>query len=80
MVKDEIKMKCEEGEIFDKKQIALAIRNSTLNDELGCSLIDEGIINKCEGCNLKDVCDEIDKAVDSYVEKTTKVVNSINFD
>lgn len=80
MIKDEIKMKCEDGEVFDKKQIALAIRNSTLGDEMNCSLLEEGIINKCKGCNLKDICDEIDKVVDSYVEKTTKVVNSFNFD
>ncbi|OOM13952.1 hypothetical protein CLOSAC_20380 [Clostridium saccharobutylicum] len=37
MTKDEIKIKSEEGEIFDRKQIALAIRNSTFNDELRCS-------------------------------------------
>ena len=29
MIKDEIKLNSEEGEVFDKKQIALAIRNST---------------------------------------------------
>ncbi|CAI3238727.1 conserved hypothetical protein [Clostridium neonatale] len=80
MFKDEIKIKCEDGEVFDKKQIALAIRNSTLEDELSCSLLDEGILNKCDGCNLKDVCDEIDKAINSYVEKTTKVANSFTFD
>lgn len=80
MVKDEIKMKSEEGEIFDKKQIALAIRNSTLEDELRCSLLDEGILNKCEGCSLKYICDGIDKVYDDYVEKTTKVVNSFTFD
>lgn len=80
MVKDEIKMKCEEGEVFDKKQIALAIRNSTLDDELICSLLEEGILNKCDGCSLKDICDGIDKVADSYVEKTAKVVNSFTFE
>lgn len=80
MIKDEIKLKCKEGEIFDKKQIALAIRNSTLDDELSCSLLDEGILNKCEGCSLKDICDGIDKVAHSYVEKNTKVVNSFTFE
>ena len=27
----------EEGEVYDRKEIALAIRNSTYNDELKCS-------------------------------------------
>jgi hypothetical protein len=39
MVKDEIKMMNEKSERFDKKQIALVIRNSTLDDELSCSLL-----------------------------------------
>ena len=47
MVKDEIKMKSENSQSFDKKQVALAIRNSTLDDEMGCSLLEEGIIKGC---------------------------------
>ncbi|MBA8792336.1 hypothetical protein FHU23_002178 [Clostridium saccharobutylicum] len=80
MVKDEIKIKSEEGEIFDKKQIALAIRNSTFNDELRCSLLDDGILDKCVGCSLKYICDGIDEVVDSYVDKTTEVINNFSFE
>lgn len=80
MVKDEIKMKSQEGECFDKKQIALAIRNSTFSDELRCSLLDEGILNKCEGCSLKPICDGIDNVVDEYVDKTTEVVGNFTFE
>ncbi|EHI98154.1 hypothetical protein CDLVIII_1461 [Clostridium sp. DL-VIII] len=80
MIRDEIKIGSEEGECFDKKQIALAIRNSTLGDEMNCSLLEEGIINKCEGCNLKNICDGIDQVVDDYVEKTTAVVNNFSFE
>jgi len=80
MIKNEIKMKSQEGEIFDKKQIALAIRNSTINDELVCSLLDEGILNKCDGCGLKDICGEIDQMVDNYVDKTTKIVDNFTFE
>ena len=80
MIRDEIKINTEEGEVFDKKQIALAIRNSTFNDELRCSLLDDGILNKCEGCSLRYICDGIDQVVDSYVDKTTEVVNSFNFE
>ncbi|MBC2457023.1 hypothetical protein [Clostridium beijerinckii] len=80
MVKDEIKIKSEEGEVFDKKQIALAIRNSTFDDDLKCSLLEEGILNKCEGCSLKYICDGIDQVVDNYVDKTTEVVNNFNFE
>ena len=67
----------EEGEVFDKKQIALG--NSTFNDELRCSLLDNGILNKCEGCSLIYICDGIDQVVDSYVDKTTEVVNNFTF-
>lgn len=77
MVKNEIKIK---SEVFDKKQIALAIRNSTFDDELKCSLLEEGILNKCEGCSLRYICDGIDQVVESYVDKTTEVVNNFNFE
>ncbi|MDG5856518.1 hypothetical protein [Clostridium beijerinckii] len=80
MIRDEIKLNPEEGEVFDKKQIALAIRNSTFNDELGCSLLDDGILDKCQGCSLKYICDGIDQLADSYVEKTTEVVNNFSFE
>jgi len=80
MVKDEIKMKSENSDRFDKKQIALAIRNSTLEDELKCSLLEEGIIKDCQVCSLKCICEGIDEIVEDYVDKTTKVVNSFNFE
>ena len=80
MIRDEIKLNPEEGEIFDKKQIALAIRNSTFNDELQCSLITEGILNKCEGCSLKYICDSIDQVAQNYIDKTTDVINNFNFE
>lgn len=80
MVRDSIKIHSEEGEVFDKKQIAIAIRNSTFDDELKCSLLEEGILNKCEGCSLKYICDGIDQVVESYVDKTTEVVNNFSFE
>ncbi|RII32586.1 hypothetical protein D2A34_23255 [Clostridium chromiireducens] len=80
MIRDEIKISSEEGECFDKKQIALAIRNSTFQDDLKCSLLEDGILDKCLGCSLKYICDGIDQVVDNYVDKTTEVVNNFNFD
>ena len=80
MVKDEIKMKDENSEVFDKKQIALVIRNSTLGDELNCSLLEEGILKECQGCSLNGICNGIDKVVDEYVNNNTRVVNSFNFE
>lgn len=79
MIRDEIKINSEEGEVFDKKQIALAIKNSTFNDELKCSLIENGILNKCQGCNLKYICDGIEQVVDNYVDKTTEIVDNFTF-
>lgn len=80
MIRDEIRLNSEEGEVFDKKQIALAIRNSTFNDDLKCSLIEDGILDKCQGCSLRYICDGIDQVVDNYVDKTAEVVNNFNFE
>ena len=75
MISSKIKI-TEEGEVLDRKEIALAIRNSTYNDELKCSLIDQNIIKDCESCSLKLICDGIDGLVDDCINKTTKVVSS----
>ncbi|OOM73889.1 hypothetical protein CLOBL_45540 [Clostridium sp. BL-8] len=80
MIKDQININSEDREVFDKKQIALAIRNSTFDYELSCSLLDEEILNKCEGCSLKYICDGIDKVAEDYLNKTTKIVNSFSFE
>ncbi|WP_270567720.1 hypothetical protein [Clostridium beijerinckii] len=80
MVKNEIKINSEEVEVFDKKQIALAIRNSTFQDDLKCSLLENGILDKCQGCSLRYICDGIDEVVDSYVEETTEVINNFSFE
>ena len=66
----------EEGESYDRKEIALAIRNSTYNDELKCSLMDQNIIKNWDTCSLKFICDGIDGLADDNIKKTTKVVSS----
>lgn len=80
MFNDNIKICSEGNDCFDKKQIALAIRNATLNDSMKCSLANEGIINGCENCSLKFICDGIEKLSDEYIEHTTKVVSTFNFE
>lgn len=75
MISNKIKI-TEEGEAYDRKEIALAIRNSTYNDELKCSLIDQNIINDCKSCSLKYFCDGIDALSDDYIKKTTEVISS----
>ncbi|ACD22498.1 hypothetical protein FDE76_11860 [Clostridium botulinum] len=80
MIKNNIKICSEDSDCFDKKQIALAIRNATLNDCLECSLIEGVIISGCEACSLKFICDGIEDLSDEYIEHTTKVVSTFNFD
>ena len=75
MISNKIKI-TEEGEAYDRLEIALAIRNSTYNDELKCSLMEKNIIKDCESCSLKFICDGIDALADDYIKKTTKVVSS----
>ena len=79
MVNDEIKMKHSDCDTFDKKQIALAIRNSTLGDELECSLREENIISNCDSCSLKSICNGIDKVRTEYIESTSTVVKEFDF-
>ena len=75
MLKDTIKI-TDGIEVYDRKEIALAIRNSTYNDELKCSLIDDNILKDCKSCSLKFICDGIDGLAADYIKKTTKVVSS----
>lgn len=65
------------GIVYDKKKIALAIRNSTYNDELQCSLLNEGILN-CSACPLHSICKDIDEAAHKYFESTTTTVKEFN--
>lgn len=79
MVNDKIKMKNVNCDTFDKKQIALAIRNSTLGDELECSIRSEGIVDSCDNCSLKSICTGIDKVREEYIESTSTVVKEFDF-
>ena len=79
MKREEIGLISEEMKIYDKKDIALAIKNSTYYDEIGCSLLDDKIIKNCDVCSLKGICEVIDKISDEYVQSTTNVVNSFTF-
>lgn len=73
-----IKMRPVDSESFDKKQIALAIRNSTYDDELNCSLKKDGICS-CDNCSLKSICEGIERVAGEYIDSTTKVINSFEF-
>ena len=75
MISNKIKI-TEEGEAYDRLEIALAIRNSTYNDELKCSLVEQNIIKSCDTCSLKFICDGIDWLADDYIKNTTKVVSN----
>lgn len=78
MMENKIKMQSIDRDVFDKKQIALAIRNSTYDDDLSCSLVEEEICS-CNNCSLKSICDGIDRVTEEYVESTTEVVSSFDF-
>lgn len=78
-MEDKIKLRAEEFESYDKKEIALAIRNSTLDDEMNCSLLNNDIISSCKNCNLKSICDKIDRIIDEYLDETTIVIDEFRF-
>lgn len=63
----------------DKKEIALALRDSTFEEELGCSLLEKNVLNGCGDCNLECICRKVDKLCDEYVQETTKVTKVFTF-
>jgi hypothetical protein len=79
MIKDKIMVSNQSAQEFDKMQIALAIKNSTLEDALTCSLLINEVISHCSYCSLKPLCDEIDQLADWYARKTTEIINSYDF-
>ncbi|GFP76404.1 hypothetical protein [Clostridium fungisolvens] len=79
MKKDKIVISDEESLVYDKFTIALAIRNSTYEDEMSCSLLEEEVIKDCSGCSLNYICNKIDEVAEDYEEKTTKVINTFSF-
>ena len=78
MISNRIKI-TEEGEVYDRLSIALAIRNSTYNDELKCSLMDQNIIKNCETCSLKFICDGIDGLADDYIKKQLRLLVALHY-
>ncbi len=79
MIKNKITVAYDESQSFDKMQIALAIRNSTYEDNLDCPLLVNNIISSCEGCNLKFICEKIDDVAEEYLESTTKIISNFSF-
>ncbi|MEQ8156110.1 MAG: hypothetical protein ABRQ25_14665 [Clostridiaceae bacterium] len=79
MIKDSITVTTEGSQSFDKLQLALAISNSTYEDELSCSLLENNVIQDCGVCNLKDICSGIDQVAKNYYDSTTGIVNTFNF-
>ncbi|GIM28429.1 hypothetical protein CPJCM30710_10950 [Clostridium polyendosporum] len=79
MINDRITVSSDTSQTFDKMQIALAIRNSTYEDSLSCSLLENGVLKNCEGCTLNYFCKRIDEAAEDYLDQTTTVLNTFSF-
>lgn len=79
MIKDKITIANINGQSFDKMQIALAIRNSTYEDKLACSLLENGVIKSCDGCSLRRICKGIEELSKDYYHSTTEVLENFNF-
>ena len=63
MIKSEIKIKPGQRENFDKKEITLANRDASHEDEVKCPFLEEAILKNCYSCSLKIICDGIDNVV-----------------
>jgi len=65
-------------EKYDKFAIAASLMDVSFEGS-SCSILDAGIVNNCEGCNLKFLCGKLEEVVEEYIEKTTVVTESFNF-
>lgn len=79
MIEDKILVSADEGQNFDKMQIALAIRNSTYEDNLSCSLLKNGVLKSCDHCSLQFFCEKLEEVAEEYITMTSTVVNTFNF-
>ena len=80
MIKNNIILGTEGDNVgFDKMQMALEIRNATLEGGLQCLLLEDNVLNNCLGCNLSPICEGLESLADDYLASTTKVVSSFNF-
>jgi hypothetical protein len=80
MIKDCVSINFEEGRNFDKLKIALAIKDSTYEDGLSCSLLENEVLEDCRVCSLKYICDKVEAIAKAYTDKTTKVISSFSFE
>ena len=76
---DKIMVGTEDLRRYDKMQIALAIRNSTYEEELHCSVLSNGLLKNCQGCSLQGICEKIDQVAADYFESSSKVVMAFTF-
>ena len=79
MIKDKIIVESEDSICYDIMQLALAVRNSTYEDELTCYLLENAVLSTCDSCNLKSICEGIEAVAQEYSVSSTKVVSSFSF-
>lgn len=76
---EEIRFLNEDRRRYDKRDIATALANSSNKDELVCGFIDNGLVSRCEECNVRDICARIDNIVEEQRKKNSKVVANFTF-
>lgn len=79
MIEDKLIIADDSSLCFDKMRMALAIKASTYEDDLGCSLIENGILNGCSRCNLQRICEGIEEVAKDYYDSTARVLGTFNF-
>jgi len=79
VIEDKILVSADEGQNFDKMQIALAIRNSTYEDNLSCSLLKNGVLKSCDHCSLQFLYEKLEEVAEEYITMTSTVVNTFSF-
>lgn len=65
-------------EYYDKFVIASAIFGASFKG-VTCSLLEEKVLNNCQSCNLRYLCENVEELIEDYTDKTTKITDSFNF-
>lgn len=78
-MKEEIRSLDDDRKKYDKRAIAQALANSSTKDELVCGFIDNGLVTRCEECEVRDICAGIDNLVEAERKRNNKVIAEFTF-
>lgn len=65
--------------LIDRKELILELREGAYEDWYHCSLLTEKVLINCNFCNLKGICDSVDKLSDDISRDNVVIVDTFKF-